>query len=104
MLGIVRFMAYRLRGHPRAGRLALQRIPNLSWTLHIESIGRFRVHLRRNRSLWLRRPLESESVPFAMLRRIVRPGDVVFDVGANVGLYSRYLVNTLGAGRVFAFE
>jgi FkbM family methyltransferase len=52
----------------------------------------------------LRKPLESESFPFAMLRHLVRPGGVVYDCGANLGLYPRFLVGTLGAGRVVAFE
>jgi FkbM family methyltransferase len=62
------------------------------------------IRLRRNRSLWLRDPLESEHFPFTMLQCLVRPGDVVYDAGANLGLYCRYLVSWLGAGQVVAFE
>jgi FkbM family methyltransferase len=79
-------------------------VPDLPWIVHIEGIGDLRVRLRRNRSFWLRDPLESERFPFAMLRRFVRPGDVVYDCGANLGLYDRFLVSALGAGRVVAFE
>ena len=79
-------------------------IPDVPLTTRLEGIGPFRLRLRRNRSLWLRAPLESEEFPFAMLRHWVRPGDVVYDCGANLGLYARYLVGTLGAGRVVAFE
>ncbi len=42
-------------------------------------------------------------MPFSMLRALVRPGDVVLDVGANIGLYTRFLA-TLGAGEIVAFE
>ena len=104
MLDAVRSLAYRLRTRPVLGRWALRAIPDIRWTLPVEGIGPFRLRLRRNRSLWLRTPLESESFPFAMLRHLVRPGDVVYDVGANVGLYARYLVSTLQAGRVVSFE
>jgi FkbM family methyltransferase len=38
------------------------------------------------------------------LQRLVREGDVVYDVGANIGLYSRFLVQCFGASKVYAFE
>ena len=79
-------------------------IPDWPWTLQLAGIGPFRVRLRRNRSLWLRDPVQEESFPFAMLRHLVPAGGVVYDVGANLGLYVRYLINDLGAARVVAFE
>ncbi|HEX3555883.1 MAG TPA: FkbM family methyltransferase [Thermoanaerobaculia bacterium] len=104
MMPLVRSLAYSLRTRPLLARWALRLIPDVPWTLQVEGIGPFRVRLRRNRSWWLRKPLESESFPFAMLRHLVRPGDVVYDCGANLGLYARFLVSHLGAGRVVAFE
>jgi FkbM family methyltransferase len=104
MMPVIRALAYSLRTRPLLGRWALRLIPDVPWTLRVDEIGPFRVRLRRNRSWWLRKPLESESFPFAMLRHLVRPGDVVYDCGANLGLYARYLVSTLGAGHVVAFE
>ncbi len=104
MMGLVRPLAYWLRSRPALGRWALRMVPDAACTLRLEGIGPFRLRLRRNRSLWLRRPLESERFPFAMLHRLVRPGDVVYDCGANLGLYARHLTATLGAGRVVAFE
>jgi FkbM family methyltransferase len=104
LIPIVRSIALALRTRPLLGRWALRMIPDLPWTLDVEGIGPFRVRLRRNRSFWLRKPLESESFPFAMLRHFVRPGDVVYDCGANLGLYDRFLTATLGASRVVAFE
>lgn len=46
-----------------------------------------------------------EPVQAAAFQRLVRPGDVVFDVGAHVGFYT-VLSSTLAGptGRVFAFE
>jgi FkbM family methyltransferase len=104
LIPLIRSLAYTLRTRPRLGRWALRTIPDIPWVLDVEGIGAFRIRLRRNRSFWLRKPLESESFPFAMLRHFVRPGDVVYDCGANLGLYDRFLVGTLGAGRVVAFE
>jgi FkbM family methyltransferase len=104
LIAAVRTVANSLRTRPALGRWALRLIPDLPWTARLEGIGPFRFRLRRNRSLWLRAPLESEDFPFAMLKHLVRPGDVVYDCGANLGLYCRYLAGALGAGRVVAFE
>jgi FkbM family methyltransferase len=39
------------------------------------------------------------------LRQLVKPGDTVLDVGANLGAHTLHLANAVGpAGRVFAFE
>src|SRR5262249_55222707 len=38
------------------------------------------------------------------LRQLVRPGDVVFDAGANIGLHVRFLVRCFGTRKVIAFE
>nr|WP_246294731.1 FkbM family methyltransferase [Schlegelella koreensis] len=39
------------------------------------------------------------------MRRFVKPGDVVFDIGANIGLHTALLSKLVGAtGKVYAFE
>jgi FkbM family methyltransferase len=39
------------------------------------------------------------------LERLVKPGDVVFDIGANIGAHTLGLARSVGStGRVFAFE
>jgi len=60
---------------------------------------------------WLYRPLYDaykrlgERGEIALVRDLVRTGDRVVDVGANVGFYSALLAERVGpAGRVFAFE
>lgn len=41
----------------------------------------------------------------ALLRRLIRPGDVAYDVGANIGLYVALFAALVGPrGRVVAFE
>jgi FkbM family methyltransferase len=41
----------------------------------------------------------------ALLRRVVMPGMTVVDIGANIGVYSRFFAGLVGAnGKVLAFE
>ena len=39
-----------------------------------------------------------------LLLRLVRPDDVVIDVGANIGLHTLALSNAAPSGRIYAFE
>jgi FkbM family methyltransferase len=46
-----------------------------------------------------------ERYELALLRKIIRPGDVFWDIGANVGYYTCLAARRVGAsGRVVAFE
>lgn len=100
---LLRPIAYRLRTHPLLGRIALRLLPNFVIEVRIPEIGPFLIRLRQHRYYWLRDPLVTEREPFAILRSMTRPGEVVYDVGANIGLYTR-LMATLGAGEIVAFE
>ena len=41
----------------------------------------------------------------AMMKRVVKPGDVVLDIGSNIGFYSRLLSDLVGpTGKVHCFE
>lgn len=62
-----------------------------------------------SRELYLRLYLLAKAVAErrqrAFMRSLVEAGDVVFDIGANVGSYSRLFARAVGpAGRVHAFE
>ena len=47
----------------------------------------------------------AERDAIALIRRLVKPGDRVVDVGANIGFYTELLARRVGPdGRVFAFE
>jgi FkbM family methyltransferase len=70
----------------------------------IDGIGRLRIRLRRNRSLWIRHAFTHEWYPLSILKAFIKPTDVVWDVGANIGLYSRIFVQRFNARHVFAFE
>ena len=60
--------------------------------------------MRTHRALWLRDPRVTEAIPWAVLRFLVRPADLVLDVGANIGVYSRFLLHATAAGELVAFE
>ncbi len=47
---------------------------------------------------------ESNPTEMYVLRKILRPKDVVFDVGANSGWYTLNAAQVIGKGRVYAFE
>lgn len=104
MISTLRHLAYNIRTRPALARLALAVIPDLAITRDIPGLGPLRLRLRTNRAHWLREPMEFEIVPFTLLASLVRRGDVVYDCGANLGLYARHLIQNLGAGRVVAFE
>ena len=92
------------RRNKTLARALLACVPDIHWHINIPEIGRFRVRLRRNRSFLLRSPLTHEWYPLAALKAFVKPSDIVWDVGANLGLYTRWLVSHLDAKHVYAFE
>ncbi len=93
-----------LRSRPALGRMALYVIPDVRWTVNVRGVGPMAVRLRRNRSYWLRDPLQHEAFMLGTMQRLINPGGVAFDVGANIGLYVRLMIQQFAAGRVVAFE
>ena len=71
---------------PGAGSCGLRAIPDMRWTVDVRGIGAMIINLRRNRAFWLRDPLTHEDFMLGALQQLIEPGDVVFDVGANIGL------------------
>lgn len=104
MHSAVRWFHHQARTVPWFGRLILRLLPDVHWTVQIPGVGSFRIRLRRNRSFLLRPPLTHEGFMLGALQRFVRPGDVAYDVGANLGLYCRYISTCFHAGKIVAFE
>jgi FkbM family methyltransferase len=65
-----------------------------------------RFHIGPDLVYWaMSQGLEYEPEPTETVRRLLRPGDVVADVGANVGWYTTLCAGLIGdAGHVYAFE
>src|SRR5687767_6759239 len=105
------YMRSQLRGHTRVTLLLAERLRSL----HCVPIS-FRdrppvfVDLRNaSAHVWLQgTPWESSPVERdeqRVMAGLVRPGDVVFDIGTNIGLHTALLSRLTGpTGRVYAFE
>lgn len=98
------YLHHKVRTTPWLGRVALRAIPDLKLQVNVKPIGKVAICLRQHRMYWLRPPLIGEGFMLGTLQRLLREGDIVYDVGANVGLYSRFFVQYFKASHVFAFE
>jgi FkbM family methyltransferase len=96
--------ARRRRSVRSIGRTAARLIPDLPWTLRVPDLGPLRVRLRRHRWYLYEEFGRSDDLAFGGLRRLIRPGDVVYDIGANIGVYARVMIQWMEAGTVIAFE
>jgi FkbM family methyltransferase len=94
------------RGKRAVARLARRVLPRRQVTLaHVEPGLTLAVSLRRHVMFWSGGLSRFEPYTVAALRAAVRPGDTVFDVGANIGCFSTLLSRLVGpGGRVLAFE
>jgi FkbM family methyltransferase len=80
-----------------AARSESRAVPNLQARLKTENI-RFRLRALKAR-------FRDQRAEFDVIRRHIRPGDVVCDIGANKGSFIFWLSNWAGqGGRVVAFE
>ena len=105
------YLRTNLRGRTRLTSALAQRLRSLQAVpIEIGDLPPVYMDLRLGDSrLWLKgSPWESsprEVGEQAAMRKVVRAGDVVFDIGANVGLHTVLLSSIAGPeGRVFAFE
>ncbi|MBA4119622.1 MAG: hypothetical protein C0513_02845 [Isosphaera sp.] len=85
-------------------RRAVWLIPDLPWTVRIPDVGPLRIRLRRNRYLFWEHPLVNDWLMMSAFERMIRPGDVVYDIGGAIGLYTRVLSHWFGPLRVVTIE
>lgn len=93
-------------GKKTMARLARRVLPRATVSLaHLEGDLRLSVNLRRHVMFWTGGLARFEPSSVNVFREAVRPGDVVFDVGANIGFFSTLFSRWVGAeGHVFAVE
>lgn len=86
--------------------MAVRRLTGRGPTTQVTRQGvRWELDLREgiDFSIWLLGSFEPETV--RCYQQIIRPGDVVLDIGANIGAHTPHLAKSVGAaGKVFAIE
>ena len=88
----------------RCAHATVRLIPDWPYTLRTAELGPVRIRMRRHRHLLWEHPGQGDELTLGMFQRLIREGDVVFDIGANIGLYARIMVQRFQAGSIIAFE
>ena len=81
-------------------------VPNLELRIpHVEQRTRLTVRCREHLGLIVRGAKAYETRYVEALRNVIKPGQTVFDIGANIGFYSVLFSEWVGPnGRVIAYE
>ena len=82
----------------------MRMIPDVPWTVRVADLGPVRIRLRQHRWYLWEKFAQSDTLMLGVFNRMIRPGDVVYDIGANIGVYSRVMVQWFGASKLIAFE
>ena len=78
--------------------------PDFRTTIDVEGVGPLRIWFGRHRAFIHRDFLETHGTHLELFRRLIKPGDCVYDVGANIGYYARYIVRHCKPSALLAFE
>jgi FkbM family methyltransferase len=98
-----------IKAVPGLGSLASRMqflLPDRVVVREVDRLGSFAFRLRRHRWL-LGAPLFASghhAETLATFRAMIRPGDVVYDIGANIGYYARLMAREMSPGKVICFE
>lgn len=90
-----------LRG---AARMVVRSIPDRPVTINRPEIGRIRIRMRRHRWMLWERFAQGDTGMLGVFNRLIKPGDTVYDIGANIGLYTRIMLQWFDAVGVIAIE
>ena len=88
----------------RSAHAAVRLIPDVRCTVRVTELGRLRIRLRRHRWFLWSSFAHSDALTLGMFERLIHPGDIVYDIGANIGLYTRIMLTWFDARQVIAFE
>lgn len=78
----------------------------LKYNFHATLWGyKFKFWIDSHQSYWLYKNYYLDSVEFRFIKSIIRPNDVIFDIGSNIGIYSFWFSKCINdKGRVYSFE
>lgn len=88
----------------RVAHGAVRLIPDVPVTVRMKGLGPVRIRVRRHRWFLWEDFARTEAMMLGTFARLIRPGDVVYDIGANIGVYTRVMRSWFGASRIIAFE
>jgi FkbM family methyltransferase len=88
----------------RAAHAAVRAIPDVGWTTRVPDLGSVRIRLRRHRWFLWESFGTHDAFNLGLFERTIRPGAPAYDIGANIGVYSRVMRQWFEASPVLAFE
>ncbi|MGE5608625.1 MAG: FkbM family methyltransferase [Bacillota bacterium] len=96
-----------IRAHPairNLARSAMLVVPDLPITMNVPELGRVRFGFRRHRWLMGANCFAGHALILGTFKRLIHPGDVFYDVGANIGYYMRFILAHFPVSHLVAFE
>ena len=96
--------AARRPGLRRALSRAARFVPDRTIERDVPHAGRLAFGLRRHRWLLGRTPFEGHRPVLRLFQRQIKDGDVLYDVGANIGYYARFALARFRVSQIVAFE
>lgn len=79
-------------------------VPDITLTRRVPYAGRLSFGLRRHHWLLGNRCFEGHRRTLGLFARLIRQDDVLFDVGANIGYYARFVAGQFPVSQIVAFE
>lgn len=65
----------------------------------------FKFWINSHQSYWLYKNYYLDTVEFKFIDSIIRPNDIIFDIGANIGIYSLWFSKCINNnGKIYSFE
>ena len=107
MRDVLRSVVNGIRRSPALNSMAracVRAIPDRRHITNMKDIGPVAIRLRRHRYLLWEHPLIHDAFMVSLFARLIRKDDVVYDIGANIGLYTRLMRQWFGASYIYAFE
>jgi FkbM family methyltransferase len=79
-------------------------VPDVTLEREVAHAGRLAFGLRRHRWLLHAQCFAGHQPVLSLFQHLIRPGDTLYDVGANIGYYARFALARFPLGGLVAFE